>query len=262
MLTELMGPWRRPCPAEAGAALSWPCLAAHPLPPEDQSVLQGSIQWNTKHLVMNFHWRSASGKKKSILCPVVSYHLCRWALTDVLPTPFISCGSASPGSGMEEQESLPFATLTAIDPEWRVCGQWLAHVCGFQLSWQWGLRRARSGEGPRPLATCQTEGQRQLVKLGAIFTPHALSLLDPFTGEWSLKAEGSVAVGGRAESLPSSFYTNLNPVVFSVSIVWATDVTSSSLWLKAHPAFLDYRILISCLVILGILNFFAFVFEK
>ena len=143
MLTELMGPWRRPCPAEAGAALSWPCLAAHPLPPEDQSVLQGSIQWNTKHLVMNFHWRSASGKKKSILCPVVSYHLCRWALTDVLPTPFISCGSASPGSGMEEQESLPFATLTAIDPEWRVCGQWLAHVCGFQLSWQWGLRRAR-----------------------------------------------------------------------------------------------------------------------
>ena len=60
MLTELMGPGRRPCPAEAGAALSCPCLAA---PSEDQSVLQGSIQWNTKYLVMNFRWRSASGKK-------------------------------------------------------------------------------------------------------------------------------------------------------------------------------------------------------
>ena len=32
MHTELMGPWRRLCPAEAGAALSWPCLAAHPHP--------------------------------------------------------------------------------------------------------------------------------------------------------------------------------------------------------------------------------------
>lgn len=46
--------------------------------------------------------------------------------------------------------------------------------------------------------TRQTEGQRQLdVQLVNIFPPQAPSLLDLFTLEWPLKAEGSVALGRR-----------------------------------------------------------------
>ena len=60
--------------------------------------------------------------------------------------------------------------------------------------------------------TRQIEGQRQLdVQVVNIFPPHAPSLLDLFTLEWSLKAEETL--GGRRESLTSSFHTNLNPVV-------------------------------------------------
>ena len=64
----------------------------------------------------------------STLCPGVSYHLGPWPLTDVLPNPFISCVSASPGNRMEEQESLSFATQTAltlsggcVHGEWDTC---------------------------------------------------------------------------------------------------------------------------------------------
>ena len=50
------------------------------------------------------------------------------------------------------------------------------------------------GGGPRLSATCRIEGQRQLdVKLGTMVPPSAPSLLDLFTYQWSLKAEGSVA---------------------------------------------------------------------
>ena len=61
--------------------------------------------------------------------------------------------------------------------------------------WPGGLTGTEGG-GPRLSATCRIEGQRQLdVKWGTIFPPHAPSLLDLFTRQWSLKAEGSVAWG-------------------------------------------------------------------
>ena len=63
--------------------------------------------------------------------------------------------------------------------------------------WTGGLTDTEGGGGPRPSATCQIEGQRQVdVKLGTIFPPSAPSLLDLFTHEWSIKAEGLVAWGG------------------------------------------------------------------
>ena len=77
---------------------------------------------------MTFHWRSASGKKKVKLCPVVSYHLCRWALTYVLRTPFISCGSASEVAEWKSKEVCPSPheqPLTqsggCVGSEWHVC---------------------------------------------------------------------------------------------------------------------------------------------
>ena len=52
------------------------------------------------------------------------------------------------------------------------------------------LKRTEGGGS----TTRQIEGQRQVdVKLGTIFPPHALSLLDLFTHECSIKAEGLVA---------------------------------------------------------------------
>ena len=64
-----------------------------------------------------------------------------------------------------------------------------------QVDWRADGHRRRGG--PRPSATCQIEGQRQVdVKLGMIFPPSAPSLLDLFTHEWSVKAEGLVAWGG------------------------------------------------------------------
>ena len=64
-----------------------------------------------------------------------------------------------------------------------------------QVDWRADGHRGRGG--PRPSATCQIEGQRQVdVKLGTIFPPSAPSLLDLFTHEWSIKAEGLVAWGG------------------------------------------------------------------
>ena len=69
-----------------------------------------------------------------------------------------------------------------------------------------------------------------------------------------------------AESLTSSFYTILNPVVFSGSIVWARSHNRRDLFLplleKVHPACQDHTIFISGLVTLGILNFFSFVFNN
>ena len=57
----------------------------------------------------------------------------------------------------------------------------------------WWAQRER---GPRPSVTCQIEDQRQLdVKLGTMVPPSTPSLLDLFTHEWSVKAEGSVAWG-------------------------------------------------------------------
>lgn len=73
-------------------------------------------------------WEVSVRKKMSTLCPGVSYHLSPWTLTDVLPTPFISCVSASPGNRMEGQEGLSFATRTALTlsggcvrGEWDTC---------------------------------------------------------------------------------------------------------------------------------------------
>lgn len=86
------------------------------LPLGEQSILQGSGQWNTNAL----QWTLTGGQlpeNMAVLCLVVSSHLIAWTLTDVLFTPFISCMSASP----EEQEHLPFAMWTAVDPEWKVC---------------------------------------------------------------------------------------------------------------------------------------------
>ena len=245
-----------PCRSRSSSFLSLPgCPLRRPVSTSGKHPVKYQIPCDELPMEVSI-W-----KKMSILCQVTSYHFCFWAFTDVLPTSFIFCGSASPCSGMEEQESLPFATRTAIDLEWGVCGRWVAHDCGFQLCrWQ-GLRRAWREESPRPSATCQTERRKQLhVKLGTIFPP-----LYPFSFRpihwWMVPQGWRICCLTGLESLTSSFDT-IYPVVFSVSVVWVTDVTSSLLWLKAHPAFLDYRILISCLVTLGILNFCAFVFLK
>ena len=69
---------------------------------------------------------------------------------------------------------------------------WAVHGAGGLEGW-WAQREG----GPRPSATCQIEDQRQLdVKLGTMVPPSTPSLLDLFTHEWSVKAEGSVAWGG------------------------------------------------------------------
>ena len=57
-----------------------------------------------------------------------------------------------------------------------------------------GLRAAQREEGPRPSATRQTEGRKQLdVKFGRIFPPRVPSLLHLFTYKVAFKAESSVA---------------------------------------------------------------------
>lgn len=99
------------------------------LPPAPRRPVSTSGKHPIKYQrVMTFHWRLASGKKKSILCPVVSYHLCRWALTDVLPTPFISCGSASEVAERKSKKVCPSPhkqPLTrsggCVGSEWHMC---------------------------------------------------------------------------------------------------------------------------------------------
>ena len=110
MHTELMGPWRRLCPAEAGAAL-FLALPGCP-PPTPRRPVSTSGKHPVKYQIPGdeLPLEVSIWKKMSVLCQVTSYHFCCWAFTDVLPTSFIFCGSASPCSGMEEQESLPFAT--------------------------------------------------------------------------------------------------------------------------------------------------------
>ena len=65
------------------------------------------------------------------------------------------------------------------------------------VAWRADGHRGRGVQregGPRPSATCQTEGPRQLdVKLGTMVPSSAPSLLDLFTHQQSLKAVGSVA---------------------------------------------------------------------
>ena len=87
----------------------------------------------------------------------------------------------------------PWGLCCEGERSWESWSQlWAVHgTCGLE-----GWRAQREG-GPWPSATCQTEGQRQLdVKLGTMVPSSAPSLLDLFTHQQSLKAEGSVAWGG------------------------------------------------------------------
>lgn len=67
------------------------------------------------------------------------------------------------------------------------------------------------------------------VKLGTIFPPSSPSLLDLFTHELSLKGR-RICCLKWAESLTSSFYTNLNPVIFQYRLCELLTMTFSSLW--------------------------------
>jgi len=152
----------------------------------------------------------------------------------------------------------PWGLCCEGERSWESWSQlWAVHgTCGLE-----GWRAQREG-GPRPSATCQTEGQRQLdVKLGTMVPSSAPSPLDLFTHQQSLKAEGSVAWGGlRAKT----------PVSTPFSTLWFLRIYCVSYWRdlflplleKVHPACQDHTILISSLVTLGILNFFSFVFNN
>ena len=94
--------------------------------------------------------------KMSILCQVISYHFCRWAFTDVLPTSFIFCGSASPCSGWRSKEVCPLPheqPLTwsggCAGGEWHTCV--VSSTAGGRGSEGHGGRRVHDPQPPARL---------------------------------------------------------------------------------------------------------------
>ena len=125
-----------------------------------------------------------------------------------------------------------------------------------------GAQRATAGGGSTTL--CRLPDWRPEaadVKLGRIFPPRAPALLDLFTYKRSLsRLKDLLPQAGGALNLPGST---------PISTLWFLCLLCELLKWPLPPSdwkltrhFLDYRILISCLVTLGIFNFFAFVFKK